>query len=271
MLKTRDADRARTALHGVSGNLIDSLQSELREALAGSDAATRAYVREYRQLTTCLLDAARTADFVAETPHGLLVGEVKVGRTRALTDVIENTAASAPFTPWVARYELGDGVALMALNTLRELLGARLLSPPSGVTAREFADHVSIDEVTAQRFMRRVRHFLNHPDDRNPLERLMEAFDLSKSELGRLFGVSRQAIDGWLVKGVPSERQEKLATLLAVTDLLERKLKAGRLPGIARRAAAAYDGQTMLDLMAADRHDELLAKVRESFDWASAA
>jgi hypothetical protein len=99
----------------------------------------------------------------------------------------------------------------------------------------------------------------------------MEAFDLSKSELGRLFGVSRQAIDGWLVKGVPSERQEKLATLLAVTDLLERKLKAGRLPGIARRAAAAYDGQTMLDLMAADRHDELLAKVRESFDWASAA
>src|SRR5262249_19675851 len=147
------------------------------------DAATRAYVREYRQLTTCLLDAACTADFVAETPHGL-VGEVKVGRTRALTDVIENTAASAPFTPWGARYELGDGVALMVLNTLREFLGARLLSPPSGVTAREFADQVSIDEVTAQRFMRRVRHFLNNPDDQNPLERLMEAFDLSKSELG---------------------------------------------------------------------------------------
>jgi hypothetical protein len=271
MLRTRDAERARTALHGVSGNLIVSLQRELREALAGSDAATRAYVREYRQLTTCLVDAARTADFVADTPHGLVVGEVKVGRTRALTDVIENTAASAPFTPWVARYELGDGVALMALNTLRELLGAQLLSPPSGVSAREFADHARNDEVAAQRFMRRVRHFLNHPDDQDPLERLMEAFDLSKSELGKLFGISRQAIDGWLAKGVPSDRQEKLATLLAVTDLLERKLKAGRLPGIARRPAAAYDGQTMLEMTAADRHDELLAKVRESFDWATAA
>jgi hypothetical protein len=218
-----------------------------------------------------LLDAARTADLVAETPDGLLVAEVKAGRASALTDVIENTAASAPFTPWVARYALGDGVAMTVLNALREHLGARTLSPPSGATVRDPGDHVAIDAVKAQRFMRRVRHFLNHPDDRNPLERLMEAFDLSKSELGRLFGVSRQAIDGWLVNGVPSERQEKLTGLLAVTDLLERKLKAGRLPGIARRAAGAYGGETMLDLMAADRHDELLTKVRESFDWATAA
>ena len=253
-------------MHGFTGALIESLDTELRDALAGSDAATRAYVREYRQLTTCLLDAARSADLVVETPHPFVLIEAKT-----FTDVIENAAASAPFTPWAVRYELGDGVALTALNTLRELVGARALPHPSGLSAGDLAGHVTVDAVAMRRFMRRVRHFLNHPEDQNPLERLMEAFDLSKTELGRMFGVSRQAIDGWLVKGVPSERQEKLAALMAVTDLLDRKLKSGRLPGVARRAAAAYGGHSMLDLIADDRHDELLTKVRESFDWSTAA
>lgn len=253
LLKTRDADRARTALHWVSGELIASIEDELREALAGSEPATRAYVHEYRQLTARLLAAAHAAD-----------GALPARSSRALADVIDHTAASAPFTPWAARYALGDGVALVALNTLRELLGVRSLQPPPPAA-------VVADDVAVERFMRRVRHFLNHPEDQNPLERLMEAFDLSKSELGRLFGISRQAIDGWLEKGVPGERQEKLATLLAVTDLLERKLKSGRLPGVARRAADAYGGKTMLELIAADRQAELLAKVRESFDWATAA
>jgi hypothetical protein len=251
LLTTRDADRARTALHWVAGELIASIERELREALAGSDAATRAYVRAYRQLTACLLTAADAA----QRTNGRVTGGAAV---------LDHTAASAPFTPWVARYEHGDGVALVALNTLRELLGVRSLQPPPVVA-------IAADDVAVQRFMRRVRHFLNHPEDQNPLERLMEAFDLSKSELGRLFGVSRQAIDGWLEKGVPSDRQEKLATVLAVTDLLERKLKPGRLPGVARRAADAYGGSTMLELIAADRQAELLANVRESFDWATAA
>src|SRR5215208_6608706 len=251
LLKTRDADRARTALHWVAGELIASIEGELREALAGSESATRAYVHEYRLLTARLLAAAHAAD-----------GALARASAHTLTDVIEHTAASAPFTPWVARYELGDGVALVALNTLRELLGVRSLQPPPVVAVA--------DDVAVQRFMRRVRHFLNHPEDQNPLERLMEAFDLNKSELGRLFGVSRQAIDGWLEKGVPSDRQEKLATLLAVTDLLERKLKSDRIPGIARRPADAYGGKTMLELIAEDRQRELLGLVRDSFAWSQA-
>lgn len=271
MLRTRDAERARRVLHSLAGDIIPLLEASLREALAGSEASTRAYVHAYRQLSTRLLDAARAEHLGPRTADSVILAGWEAGPIRAWADVIEHTAASAPFAPWVARYGLGDGVALMALNTLRELLGARTLEPLSAAASSEVSAHVTVDEVTLQRFMRRVRHFLNHPDDRNPLERLMEAFDLSKSDLGRLFAVSRQAIDGWLAKGVPGDRQEKLATLLAITDLLERKLKSGRLPGVARRAADAYGGVTMLDLVAADRHDELLAKVRESFDWTSAA
>jgi hypothetical protein len=42
-----------------------------------------------------------------------------------------------------------------------------------------------------------------------------------------------------------------------------------RIPGIARVAAAAYGGLTMLEMIERDRHEELLELVSASFDWAS--
>ena len=40
------------------------------------------------------------------------------------------------------------------------------------------------------------------------LAEIEASFGLSKTELGRLFGVSRQAVDQWRVRGVPGDRQE---------------------------------------------------------------
>jgi hypothetical protein len=108
-----------------------------------------------------------------------------------------------------------------------------------------------------------------------PLPRLLDeieaSFGLSKTELGRLFGVSRQAVDQWRARGVPGDRQEKAATIAATADLLSHQLKAERLPGIARRPAPAYGGLTMLEMIERDRHRDLLERVRAAFDWASAA
>jgi hypothetical protein len=70
---------------------------------------------------------------------------------------------------------------------------------------------------------------------------------------------------------VPAERQEKLAALLALCDVLERKLKRDRIAGVARREAAAYGGHTMLQMIADDRHRELLESVRDAFDWSQPA
>ena len=103
------------------------------------------------------------------------------------------------------------------------------------------------------------------------LDEIQAAFGLSKGELGRLFGVSRQAVDQWRARGVPGGRQEKAATIAATADLLSHQLKSERLPGIARRPAAAYGGLTMLEMIERDHHRELLERVRDAFDWSATA
>jgi hypothetical protein len=267
-LLAADTERVRRALHDLDGGrLLPTLSSQLRGALNGSDEATRGYVRCFRELTWRVLDEAQhlRPDFIVRTEAGYLAIEVKGAARRAPVEALETVAAEAPFGPWAGHLPLEEAVALDLTSRVRQLIGLRALNP------REAGAGAAVDDLAARRFLRRVRFHLNHPDDEHPLRRLMEAFDLSKTELGSLFGVRRQAIDHWLERGVPAERQEKVQTLLAVVDLLERKLKPGRLPGVARRTADVYGGKTMLDLIRADRHGELLEQVRKSFDWASAA
>lgn len=98
-----------------------------------------------------------------------------------------------------------------------------------------------------------------------------EAFELNTTELARLFGVSRQAFDQWRERGVPGARQTKVATVAEIADLLAHRLKPERIPGAARRPAAAYGGLTMLEMIERDRHQELLEQIRRSFDWSVTA
>lgn len=103
------------------------------------------------------------------------------------------------------------------------------------------------------------------------LSRLQALFALSLTELAALFGVSRQAVSKWLQEGVPPARLPKLLTVLDTADLLARQLQSGRLPAVVRRPAAAWGGRSMLELITADRHQELLTQVERSFDWAATA
>ena len=103
------------------------------------------------------------------------------------------------------------------------------------------------------------------------LHGIEEPLALSKTQLGRLFGVSRQAVDGWHRNGIPATRQAKAATVAATVDLLSHRLKRERLPGIARRRARAYGGLSMLEMIERDRHEELHELTRRSFDWAASA
>jgi predicted transcriptional regulator len=99
------------------------------------------------------------------------------------------------------------------------------------------------------------------------MERIKEVFDLSLTQLGALFGVSRQAVSQWLEVGVPEDRLEKVATVGSIADLLEYRLRTERIPGVVRREASAYGGISALEMIKQDRHDELLASVKGSFEW----
>jgi DNA-binding transcriptional regulator YdaS (Cro superfamily) len=101
------------------------------------------------------------------------------------------------------------------------------------------------------------------------IDPIAEALELSETELGRLFGVSRQAVGQWRERGVPSSRMAKVTTVVSIGDLLRHQLKPERIPGIARRPADAYGGLSMLVMIERDRQDELQAQIRRSFDWAA--
>jgi DNA-binding XRE family transcriptional regulator len=264
-------ERVRHALHELGDDdLLAALGVQLELALQGSDDATRRYVHCFRLLTQQVLEEAHRyrPDVVVRTPDGhLAVIDVKGKPTRAPLEALETASVEAPFTPWTVLFLREDAVALDLTSRVRQLLGFASLDRPHGATGVGAVT----DDMIARRFLRRVRFHLNHPDEEHPLRRVMEAFELSKTDLASLFGVRRQAVDQWLERGVPADRQEKVQTLIAICDLLERKLKEGRLAGIARRRASAYGGNSMLDLIAADRHGELLERIRESFDWASVA
>lgn len=270
-LLAADPERVRHALHELDdGTLLSSLSAQLERALEGSDEATREYVRCFRLLAFRVLNEAHRVrpDIVIHTDEGeLAIIDVKGIARRAPVEALETASAEAPFGPWTGRFPLEEAVALDLTSRVRQLIGLRGLELAPG----DAGLGQGIDDLIARRFLRRVRFHLNHPEEEHPLHRLMDALGLSKTELGSLFGVRRQAVDQWLARGVPSERQEKVQTLLGIVDLLERKLKPGRLPGVARRRADAYGGKTMLELITAGRHGELLGLVRDSFDWASAA
>ena len=73
------------------------------------------------------------------------------------------------------------------------------------------------------------------------LDPVAETLELSETELGRLFGVSRQAVGQWRERGVPSNRMAKLATVAAICDLLAAPAQAGADPG---RSHAAQPRRT---------------------------
>ena len=101
------------------------------------------------------------------------------------------------------------------------------------------------------------------------LDPIVETFELTETELGGLFGVSRQAVGQWRERGVPSNRMARVTTVAAIGDLLGPPLMWERLPGVAGRPADAYGGLSMLEMIERGREDELLTLIRRSFDWAS--
>lgn len=250
------------------GELKD-LEEALRGAARGSLAAARQYLSTWETLTSGTLNLVREA-----RPDAIIVdeeGRISLIQLKECTrDVLMATAPIAPFSPWVSLLGLRRGLVLRLLAEVRAAVpGAMPLIPPP-VKGEPWA---SPDE------MRMALHLCEtaltqrseYAKTLAPLTRVMQLFELERTEFARLFGVSRQAVEQWEERGVPSERWAKLTTILAVGELLARKLRPNALPGVARTKAGAYGGRTILELIAGDQHEWLLNDVRESFDWAATA
>ena len=102
------------------------------------------------------------------------------------------------------------------------------------------------------------------------LARVMSLWQLSRSDLGRVFGVTRQALTKWLHDGVPADRVAEVAGLAAVNDLLVRYLKRDRISAVVRRPSDNLDGRSLLDLVAEGRTTEALNAARRMFAFTDA-
>lgn len=253
------------------------LEETVRRASTGDPAGAREYVRHWRRLAHGLLALLheQRPELVLREPDGrLVIVDVKGDHVETTLDRLLAVAAVAPYSGWVTRAGVGRGLALRLLAEIREEVpGSVPLVPKAGLCPHWVSGEAL---KTAVRLIERALGE-EAENDQPPagsaalLRRAMELFELDRTELAELFGVRRQAVEQWERRGVPAERRGKLATTVAVGELLQRRLRPGLLPGVARRTAPAYQGLTMLEMIRRDRHDELLENVRRSFDWATTA
>ncbi|MCY3849603.1 MAG: hypothetical protein OXF75_02220 [Acidimicrobiaceae bacterium] len=165
--------------------------------------------------------------------------------------------------PWVAPSPDGLGIVTALVDRLRGVVAGL---PQQCVQARR-----DIDDDQFNWFMKAIAEIEYEQELASPLRRAMTTLDLSSAEVADLMGVTRQAVDKWLLSGPPSERMGKIGVIAEISDVLRYRLRAGMPAVVARREADAYGGRSMLDLIAGDEHEWLLQSVNESFDFARVA
>ncbi len=165
--------------------------------------------------------------------------------------------------PWAAPTADGLGVIAALVDRLRGVatgLPQEHVQPSREIDGRHFAWFLKT--MSQEEF--EMKHI-------EPLRRAMETLNLSKSDVASLMGVTRQAVDKWLLAGPPSERAPKISAIAELGDILRYRLLPG-LPGeVVRRPAEAYGGRTMLEVISNDEHEWLLQSTKDIFDFTRVA
>lgn len=248
------------------------LAGAVERSAKGDEQAAREYVDLWCELSSALLERLREwhPDAVLKSSRGeLLVVEAKREPMEVTPQRLLLAAPLAPVSAWVAMEGLRRGLGLSLLAEIRQLVprAVQMTATPGLCLHWENPERMRVAlGLIGHAVLERV--IVRDAPRTDPLARITELFGLDRTELARLFGVSRQALDHWRRHGIPPDRQAKLTTILSIGELLEKHLSPGVVPGMARKPAPAYGGQTMLERIEADDHDALLESVRSSFDWA---
>ncbi|MEX2627400.1 MAG: hypothetical protein WD225_10995 [Ilumatobacteraceae bacterium] len=114
--------------------------------------------------------------------------------------------------------------------------------------------------------LRRLVDRLDRELAASPLQRTVRLWDISTAQLGRMFGVSRQAAATWLVEGPPAARRDQVAVLEQATDLLDQWVKRERIAAVVRRPVDALGGRSRLDVALAGELEAVRDELRDTFD-----
>lgn len=247
-------NEATEALRRQLSGVTQVIDQALDEAIRGDIAAARSYVGAYLEVVHTLSEQLPTEPAERHRVAILACRE----------------AISLPFRARLVGDLPGLSISMSLLSDMRDMtVVADPLVWPEPRPGRLL--ELEIGDLDVRRFERTVDRLLDRHATMGPLEEVVEVFDLSYTDAGRLFGVTRQAVAQWLESGVPADRAAKVTTVAQVAELLRHHLLVERIPGIARKHAEDYGGLTMLDMVEDDRHDELLDITRRSFDWATTA
>lgn len=253
----------------VNPRSVREIDEALPLAMAGGRRETRRYVRAWHQLAGDLVAWVRAQRPDLADEDGLAIDQA--GRPSGDPALrLWLAALEAPFSGAVERFGPGPGSATYVVLLLTRDVLAHAKSP--AVPAPGTASWQDVDDAGRARFLRGAsEHLWQLIGEGDPVTRLQDLYQLSEPELAELFGVSRQAVAAWKGGGVPADRQEKLSSMLATGELLERRLRAGRLPGVARRPADAFGGLTLLEMFVASRHEESRRTLEAGLDFTQAA
>lgn len=98
------------------------------------------------------------------------------------------------------------------------------------------------------------------------LEHTQRLWGISTADLGRMFGVSRQAMSKWLSHGPPGGRRAQVELLGQITSQLDRWLKRERIPAVVRRPVTMLGDRTRLDVALAGELELLREEIADTFD-----
>ena len=164
---------------------------------------------------------------------------------------------------WVAPSADGTGVLTALVDRIRGLVG--------GLPQQCVKAWPDVDEYRFAWFLASMVDLEFEQRCGSPLRRAMRTLELSSTEMAGLMGVTRQAVDKWLLSTPPTERMPKIGAIAEISDMLRHRLRDGMPAAVARRPADAYGGHTMLEVIADDDHEWLRRSVKDSFDYASVA
>ena len=91
-------------------------------------------------------------------------------------------------------------------------------------------------------------------------------------ELGQIFGgVTRQAVEQWMQRGVPVERYADVDRVAELAEQLAATFERERLPSIVRAKLPALDGRTILESIERDGPVRAFALLERLHSWSPGA